>query len=395
MATYQKSLFFCIFALIFTGCLERAEEQVVAYHANGEKRTSVWVFTDGEIAKRVEWYGNGIKEMEIPYKDGVPHGSFKRWTDLGDVSNIGKYRYGKKNGKWTSYYSNKKVEAKRYYKEDHPIGDWVGYFYNREKSFEEHFDNNGDTIGIWKRWHSNGKLIEENTCHSKNATGKITTYTIDGHLELTAECQYGKFHGKVQNFYPSGKLEATCQYSNGKRNGKCQIFTANGKLLRTEYWKMDIRDSLWVWYNGKDSTVQKNVFHNGAGTSYGPCPLDLGLICSESTFVDNKLDGKTWYYKTGRILRFEEVWVKGVISESRSFYPDSMGGTMASEGFWKNGKREGAWRNWYPSGVLMDSLNFVDGERRGDQFGYDSTGKMVHHREEAGKKGPVIMHLLN
>ena len=107
---------------------------------------------------------------------------------------------------------------------------------------------------------------------------------------------------------------------------------------------------------------------------------------------------------------YEEFWTREYntiddtpstpsIQTSRSFYPDSMGGRMASEGFWQtdaNGKskRHGVWRNWYPSGVLKDSLNYVNGERIGDQFSYDSTGKLTIHKTEAGKNRPVIMHIL-
>jgi antitoxin component YwqK of YwqJK toxin-antitoxin module len=76
-----------------------------------------------------------------------------------------------------------------------------------------------------------------------------------------------------------------------------------------------------------------------------------------------------------------------------------MGGKMASEGFWQRSpdgksKRHGIWRNWYPSGILKDSLNYVNGERVGEQFSYDSTGKLTIHKTEAGKNRPVIMHIL-
>ncbi len=85
---------------------------------------------------------------------------------------------------------------------------------------------------------------------------------------------------------------------------------------------------------------------------------------------------------------------------SRSFYPDSMGGKMASEGFWQRNidgkaKPHGIWRNWYPSGILRDSLTYVNGERVGEQFSYDSTGKLTIHKTENGKNRPVIMHLLD
>lgn len=105
-------------------------------------------------------------------------------------------------------------------------------------------------------------------------------------------------------------------------------------------------------------------------------------------------------------MLYEEYWDMDSLSiignpqllVTRSFYPDSMGGKMASEGFWKyslekKSQRHGVWRNWYPSGIIRDSLTYVDGERVGEQFSYDSTGKLTIHKTEAGKNRPVIMHL--
>ena len=70
-----------------------------------------------------------------------------------------------------------------------------------------------------------------------------------------------------------------------------------------------------------------------------------------------------------------------------------MGGGMASLGYWANTKRHGIRRNWYPNGILKDSLNYVDGERIGEQFSYDSTGKLTIHKTESGKNRPIIMHI--
>jgi hypothetical protein len=114
------------------------------------------------------------------------------------------------------------------------------------------------------------------------------------------------------------------------------------------------------------------------------------------------------YIKAGHVLLYEEFWAYDeppssygdpALRASRSFYPDSLGGKMASEGFWQRthdgkSKRHGIWRNWYPNGVLRDSLTYVLGERIGDQFSYDSTGKLTIHKTENGKNRPVIMHLL-
>lgn len=392
---FTKTIPIFAFFAIFGACtVEHAEEQVLSYHVNDIKKSSVWVYPSGEILKQTEWYTNGIKKLEIPFKDNLPHGMFKQWTDLGDVVATGYYKKGKKDGKWISYFYDKKIQAKRYYEDDHPVGDWEGFHYDGGKAFEEHYSDDGDSIGVWKKWYPNGTLAEENTCHSRDSVGYIRFYASDSTISSDYTCRKGKYDGPSHEYYPSGKIMIEGHYTRGIQNGKWSVFRADGKLQKTEFWKMGQRDSLWQWFNTNGKLLQENLFVNGTGTSYGTCHNgEEDFICAESTFVAGEISGKVWYMKRDKRLRYEEVWQAGNILESRSFYPDSVGGQIASEGFWKDGKREGVWRNWYANGVLMDSLTYKNGERHGEQFSYDSTGHMYMHRTEAGKNRPVIMHL--
>lgn len=395
MDAFKTIAFFSIISFLCGCTVERAEEKVLDYHVNDIKKTSIWVYPDGEILKQVEWYTNGIKKLEIPFKDNVPHGKFKQWSDLGDLIGTGYYKKGKKDGDWTSFYFDRKVQAERHYKDDHPVGDWEGWHYNRNKAFEEHYSKQGDSIDVWKKWYPNGVLAEENSCHPGSPSGHVTYYSSDSIRSSEYDCAYGKHHGKSQEYYPSGKLMIEGYYDQGIQEGTWTLFRADGTIQKQERWKGGKRDSLWRWFNKDGSILRESLFENGNGTSYGTCHRETDdFVCAESTFVAGELSGKVWYMKRDKRLRYEEMWLAGTIQESRIFYPDSVGGGLASEGFWKDGKREGIWRNWYANGVLMDSLTYVNGERVGEQFSYDSTGHMYMHRTEAGKNRPVIMHRL-
>jgi antitoxin component YwqK of YwqJK toxin-antitoxin module len=412
-------LVFLAFLCSFVGCtVERAEEQVIATHANGVKKTSVWVYPDGEILKRNEWYNDGIKELEIPYKDNVPHGEFKRWTGFGDVAMIGYYKKGLRDGKWTSYYverlNSRKKEAERYYKDDHPVGDWEGWHYDGTKAFEEHYNEKGDSIGVWKKWSKSGKLLEENSCHGGDSAGTIVEYYDNGKRRHLTGCRYGVLHGPQITYAADEKNSwlVTEGYTNGVLDGAREFYLPSDDGLRPyrrEHWEKGVRDSIWRLDDGLLHLVIESEFVNGTGIGYGQCEDNYGMICAETSFVANvpggtldssailgrTLKGATlWYYKKGHDLRYEEFWENGEIAVSRSFYPDSLGGKLASEAFWKEGKRNGILRNWYASGILRDSLSYVNGERVGEQFSYDSTGKLTIHKTEAGKNRPVIMHKL-
>ena len=444
--------------------IERAEEQVVENHVNGTKKTSVWVYPDGEILKRNEWYDNGIKQFEIAYKNGVPHGKIKRWTVLGDVALDGEYKNGKREGKWTSYFverlNSRRKESIRYYKDDHPVGDWEGWHFNGNKAFEEHYDKNGDTIGVWKKWHDNGALAEENSCFESNKKGYIKKYGRDCKILEQYECFMGHKQGDYKLYYESfgepdltgkscgqakireeGHVEGEC----GEEFSPITLYRADGSVIKKiEY--IHVSDcgydpSRISWFDEQGTLLRETVFRNHTpnfgydGVVYGLCEGSSRLFCAETSIVQyanpyGTLDSSTLsqkdaftqsigkykanvrYIKPDHKLLYEEYW--GInendpenkldgpsLLVSRSFYPDSMGGGMASEGFWRHlstdpkvkPKRHGVWRNWYPSGVLRDSLNYVNGERVGEQFGYDSTGKLTIHKTENGKNRPVIMHL--
>ena len=442
--------FFCpfiAFLALITGCtVERAEETVLAEHANGAKKTSIWVYPDGEILKRNEWYTDGIKELEIPYKDGVPHGDFKRWTGFGDVALLGHYKKGLKDGKWTSLFSDKKVEAYRYYENDHPVGDWEGWHFNREKSFEEHYNDEGLAVGIWKKWYDNGALEQEGNCHAKwdpkreivsaatdDSIVYLKRFSKDCHLLEEFTCKDGMLDGPFTLYYESyGEVKDSANCGTGRARvkgvlgrgtlgkdstliGTVVYYRADGTPMKQEHWRRDgKRDSVWRWFDERGLLVRECDLRV-SGVVYGACEGDMSKFCAETSYVggiNGVLDGSNLtksvnfersigmypatirYIKPGRPLLYEEYWKDGQITESRSFFPDSLGGRLASEGFWKDGKRHGVFRNWYKNGVLMDSLSYVNGERVGEQFSYDSTGKLTIHKTENGKNRPVIMHLL-
>jgi len=391
----MRFLFLMCVLFWMSSCVEKAEEKVIAMHANGQKKTSLWIYSDGSVLKRNEWYGNGIKELEIPYKNGEPHGRVKRWTAYGNVVSLGKMKKGKKEGEWKTFFDNKKVEKKGRYKEDLKEGEWKAYFYDRKQAWVEYY-HRGEAIGLWKSWYPNGILKEENSCHLQEEQGFHRFYSPQGALEWKYQCRFGKKEGTHEVYFANGAVQQRQWYRAGRQDGAVEFFLANGKLWKREFWKAGIRDSVWEWFDSKGDKILESKFVNGNGVAYGLCGKDKPrLVCAESSFVDSKLDGRLFYYKENRELRYEEVWKKGQIIESRSYYMDSLDQKLASEGFWKEGKRHGLWRNWYANGLLMDSLHFLNGERYGHQFSYDSSGNLYMHQEAFGKNRPILMHLQN
>ena len=227
-----------------------------------------------------------IKEIEIPYKKMKP-----AWADLsagrffGDVAGVGYYKKGKKEGKWETFFDNKKVESRRFYKNDKKVGTWEGFFYNRNPAWIEYYQNDS-AVGLWQKWYSNGVLEEENSCHLAEAEGFKKHYYADGKPQWKWNCRFGIKEGEATQYYPSGLLQLKYRYRNGQLNGPLNIYRANGRLWKREYWKQDVRDSIWAWYDTSEVLIRESRFHNGTGTAFGFCPSgDARLTCAESTFV--------------------------------------------------------------------------------------------------------------
>ena len=407
-------------------------EKITERYPGGDKRQSLWIYPDGTIKKENTWFINGIKETEVPYKGGLPHGHFRQWTHKGEVILEGDYENGKREGTWISRYPDRKKRGERYYKGGLPVGDWYGAHPDGKPAFEEHYSERGDSIGVWKKWYKNGNLAEENSCFGKVEKGSLKKFRNDGTLEFEKECEHGVFNGRQVHYYSDGKK---IQWEEGPDvnylgqpdadDRQRTFYYGNGNIQKREHhWSDGQRRGVWTWYDSegnlfKESKIEYDTIdlHNIIEIKridYGVCgniindTLVQYIVCAESTFSSRtnewKLHGTLWHYKQGHNLRYEEDWVNGSLKESRSYYIDSLdgnseGGILASQGFWnldsteQKDKRHGVWRNWYKNGVLKDSLTYVNGERVGEQFSFDSTGILTIHKTENGKNRPVIMHI--
>lgn len=399
---------------LFCGCnAEKPVEEILESHPDGSKKQTLWIYSDGTVKKKNEWYGNGIKKSEVPYKNNVPHGKYTEWTSLGDVITIGNYVNGKRDGIWKEQYKDKSTRTVFQYKDGTRIGDWLGYYQDGSNMSEQHYGEQGDSIGIWKKWHKNGNLAEEQNCFQSVENGFIKKYRIDGTLEFSGTCKHGALAGKQLYYFSDGKKvqheeftskgQADSIYLDGPRT----FFYGNGTIQKKEFWKKGQRINTWSWYDQNQNLLKETLIDGDHRVDFGLCNQKQSdssyayVVCAESTFTiaaEISLDGKLWYYKQGHMLRYEETWEKGNIKESHCFYVDSLdskneGGKLACEGSWANGKKEGIWRNWHKNGIIKDSLSYVNDERIGEQFSFDSTGKMVLHKTENGKNGPIIMHL--
>ena len=151
-------LFILFVCMLFVGCYEDTEEDVVIdkaiseavdeeiiqdrngliYIPNTEKPYTGWVqgyhYDSVQLAIRYHvkngerdglctwWHDNGQKRSERTYKAGLLEGLWTTWYKNGQKSSEGTYKAGKREGLWTTWYKNGQKGGEDIYHSNR----WVG-----------------------------------------------------------------------------------------------------------------------------------------------------------------------------------------------------------------------------------------------------------------------------
>lgn len=98
--------------------------------------------------RKTERYDNGKKKERRIYKDGLPHGKWKKWSDKGQLIGTKEYADGKLNG-WVYSWSHSGVLLEKcHYQNDKKNGKCYNYHYTGEPDWEKTFVNDSMTTYI-------------------------------------------------------------------------------------------------------------------------------------------------------------------------------------------------------------------------------------------------------
>jgi antitoxin component YwqK of YwqJK toxin-antitoxin module len=368
--------FLIIFSLLIISC-EPSRIEIVEVFDNDAPKAAFEISPSGEKEAWYSWYRTGIKAEEMPFENGVPHGTYRKWSPTGFVIETGKYKDSLREGKWSFFAKERKPYMQGYYKKGLKEGKWL-LFDDDGKIVGEQFFRNDSATGLWKKF-QNDVLIEENSCHPTNEIGYFRSYANEGKISIYQECSNGKLGGTFTSYYPGGSLHKVGRFENGLRNGLWVEYFANGKLKKIEHWMASMRNGDWVRFDETGKELARAEFIDGSG------------VFEDTSWHNNRVHGEIRLsLRDGEYTRIEN-WENGVKISSSDYLKDSL--KPLSFGFWKNGKKDGPWQIWYKSGVIKDSLNYTEGELLGEQFHYDSIGKLYKKETIFGKNIPAVVEM--
>ena len=269
-------------------------------------------FTDGVIQENVaklkkldvkkDYYKNGKVKIVASYKDGVPEGIRREYSEDGTVENsyifkngviIGKgiiTQKGERDGFWNEYFDNGNIKAKGNYRKDIKTGEWKYYHKSGKLEQEGKFNDNGKLIEKWSWYYQSGRLLREENFSEGIVNGILTEYNQLGNIITKGEY----FEGLKNGFwiYKIGDNKEEGEYIDGKRNGIWKHFYNNGKKsfegkfiddnpngIHIYYWDngnkkeegfyvMGKKNGEWTKYNYDGSVFMKIYYKNGVEKKY-------------------------------------------------------------------------------------------------------------------------------
>jgi len=132
--------------------------------------------------------------------------------------------------------------------------------------------------------------------------------------------------GEMKRYFPTGELRVIMHHDSESTKVRARFFWQSGELAARGNYIDAKRDSVWLYYSNQTKTVSRRV-----------------------EYADGKFNGK-----------------------EQKFYPDR---SVAEEIIWKDGLKNGHWKQFFSNGQLKLTANFVNDQLVGAFTAYFPDGK--------------------
>jgi uncharacterized protein len=308
------------------------------------KRTGVWW----------DLHDNGRIRMEGNWTEGERNGLFKVFDRKGEFERFERYT----NGELLS-------------------DDDITFLPDIRKEFHESGElsaigtyRDGSKQGVFREYDKEGTIISS-ALYENNI--KVGEGLVDAR---------GLYQGDWLLFHPTGELRAKGSYVDGKKEGKWEYFYKTGKTEQIGNYRNDLPDGPWKWYYEKGASWREETFRRGKedgtvtewdetgkvilqgeyedGNRVGPWLIAVGEYVERGNYADGEKHGK-WEgdYATGKPA-FVGEFKNGIpVGKHRYFFDN---GQLLTEGKHRGGERHGDWKHFTEEGVLYYTLTYKDGE---------------------------------
>lgn len=93
-------------------------------------------------------------------------------------------------------------------------------------------------------------------------TGDYVDRYKNGVIKFTGFFRFGKRHGQWMAFYINGEKWSECFYDKGIKQGASNVFYPNGIPQFRGWYKNDLKDSTWTFYDTLGRVIEVKHFRN-------------------------------------------------------------------------------------------------------------------------------------
>ncbi len=375
---YSVAVLVPALGLFLTGCktevvtdrFERGAPKIVHTYAGKD--------TARENLRRLQtFYFNGHPETDARYRAGELHGEFISYWHNGQIKSHGEYRNGRKEGPWTNFYNKYSRSSEGRFVDDREDGEWTEYWENGSPKSRGIYAG-GRKTGEWISWDESGTKVLENSCFPTNETGDYRAYHGNGKPAETHACRWGKPMGDYLRLDPSGMVLERGRYdSAGRKEGFWETFHTNGLPAESAGYSQGFLSDSSIQWDEAGRIVARGYFQNGTGdlTRFD----SSGTVVETLPFVAGKREGEAREFHPSGARKAEVLYRNDIPVYLKKWHPN---GRASLEGAYSEGKRNGLWKSFSDSGVLLEEAEYILGQLHGTRMIYEEkTGKLLRRQE--------------
>jgi len=363
-------------------------------------KLKVW-YPDGQLAEEGylrndllhgtlnQYYANGAKQLVSTWREGALHGQLKAYHEDGYLMQSSTWENGLASGVMQHYNSDAEVVYEYDYVKGYLEGSMRQYYPNGQLQVELPVKANVP-VDTARGWYEDGTLEHWEVYQNGNLEGRSEWYYPSGNLRATYNFRQGEWHGEQTFYLQNGKKVEVSTYQNGVHNktigldesgywvelsgasGGPRTFTirgANGKVqAEKRYDGQQLVETVVYRYNDENPDRLQAVIHfdehlqpHGLTTVY----LSSGEY-EEWNFTRGKREGLyRKYAANGNLLA-----VVSYVNDQKfgPEYTNFSNGLRKSEGIYRQGQKQGLFKEWYRNGQLHAETHYtgglLDGEYR-------------------------------
>jgi len=358
----------------------------------------LWYYYDGGLdshGKYIDKEKKTVGPWEFYYKPG-------NLKSKGEFTNE-----GKKDGPWIYYYSNGEIKGKETYHNGSQEGEETYYFSNGAISSHSWYKNNaleGESV----EYFFCGAVRSITHYHAGKEEGKKINFTIHGDSSLLENYSAGQQQGEVRS-WDDGKINIITYYKDGKLEGPYKKYYNSGVLKTEGAYHAGNQEGDWKQYHPNGQLKSTQHFVNDKAEGPYKEYYDDGTLNTDMLVKGGKMDGDAKYYDYDGKLYSIFSYAKGHFQKVQYF--DKKGGVISTtlrksgpidviQYFPDGSKKSQATYNekeniigtqtfYYPSGRVMETDEYVDGDMQGYSIGYYPNGakKLENHYAEGKMDG--------